>query len=244
MVCVSYIFISDLHLDEQRPDITQAFVHFINNKAASAERFFILGDLFEVWLGDDHASDFNKLIKDTLAGLTMPCYIMHGNRDFLISVDFCRETGFELLPDPTNTILFDKPCLLMHGDSLCTGDQQYMEVRRLLRNPDTQRDLLSQSLEERAAFANRARSKSRQHTRETAMDIMDVTPDEVTRVMQEHDVKLLIHGHTHRPCIHDVNSEEYKGTRIVLGDWDKKGWYLELDQTSYSLNSFDIGTPL
>ena len=235
---MSYIFISDLHLDETRPDITQAFLHFIENTAVDAEKLYILGDFFEVWLGDDHDNPFNQRIMTALASLSMPKFIMHGNRDFLIGQNFCEQTGFELLPDPTRLTLFNTPVLLMHGDSLCTRDEDYMEVRAMLRNPAFQAELLGKSLEERAAIASDARSQSKQHTRESAMDIMDVTPSEVVRVMQTQNVPLLIHGHTHRPQIHDV--PEVKGQRVVLGDWDANGWYLDMDQNGFSLESFPI----
>ena len=235
---MSHIFISDLHLDESRPDITQAFLHFLETTAVDAERLYILGDFFEVWLGDDDNSPFNQSIISALASLPMPRFIMHGNRDFLIGQTFCEQTGFELLTDPTRLTLFDSPVLLMHGDSLCTRDEEYIKVRAMARNPDFQAQLLSKSLEERAAIAASARTQSKDHTRETAMDIMDVTPSEVVKVMQEQEVPLLIHGHTHRPQVHEV--PEAPGQRVVLGDWDSKGWYLEMDKSGFSLESFPI----
>jgi len=239
---VSHIFISDLHLEEGRPDITDAFLHFLETTAAQAEHFYILGDLFEVWLGDDHISPFNATIINALTGLTMPRYIMHGNRDFLIGAHFCEQTGFTLLDDPSPMQIYDQTVLLMHGDSLCTQDQEYMRVRTIARDADFQRQLLVKSIEERLVFARNARGQSKQHTRETAMDIMDVTPTEVVREMQSHDVRLLIHGHTHRPNVHDVMSEAstLTGRRIVLGDWDRQGWYLEINESDFALKSFDI----
>jgi UDP-2,3-diacylglucosamine hydrolase len=239
---VSHIFISDLHLEEGRPEITDAFLHFLQNTAAQSEQFYILGDFFEVWLGDDHVSPFNDTIINALAALTMPRFIMHGNRDFLIGSRFCEQTGFTLLADPSSLQIYDQPVLLMHGDSLCTGDQEYMKVRRTARDPSFQRQLLAKSIEERAAFASHARGKSKQHTRETAMDIMDVTPSEVTRHMQNHDVSLFIHGHTHRPAIHEVSDEAgaLLGQRVVLGDWDKQGWYFEISENEFELRAFDI----
>ncbi|MDA0788872.1 MAG: UDP-2,3-diacylglucosamine diphosphatase [Proteobacteria bacterium] len=238
------IFISDLHLDDARPDVTDAFLAFLTDGMEGVEQLFILGDLFEVWLGDDDDSPFNRRIIHALAELTIPRYFLHGNRDFLIGHDFCIATGLELLSDPTTIDLYGRRVLLMHGDSLCTRDTAYMAARKMLRNPDTTRDLLSRSLEERAAIARGARDESRAHTRETAMDIMDVTPQDVVSTMNDHDVTTMIHGHTHRPNVHDVNLGKRQGTRIVLGDWDQKGWYLRFDQQGYSLESFDIGTPL
>ena len=161
---MSYIFISDLHLDDSRPDVTEAFFSFIKNVANRAEGFYILGDLFEVWLGDDNNSVFNQNIISALKALSVPRFIMHGNRDFLIGKTFCQQTGFTLLPDPTRVLLFDRPVLLMHGDSLCTRDVEYIKVRNILRNPAFQNDLLSKSLQERMVIASGARNQSKEHT--------------------------------------------------------------------------------
>ena len=235
---MSYIFISDLHLDESRPDVTEAFFSFIKNVANRAEGFYILGDLFEVWLGDDNNSVLNQNIISALKALSVPRFIMHGNRDFLIGKTFCQQTGFTLLPDPTRVLLFDRPVLLMHGDSLCTRDVEYMKVRNMLRNPAFQNDLLSKSLQERMVIASGARNQSKEHTRQTKMDIMDVTHEEVISEMQQHEVQLLIHGHTHRPDTHYV--PEVLGQRAVLGDWDTQGWFIELTEAGFNLESFPI----
>ena len=235
---MSYIFISDLHLDESRPDVTEAFFSFIKNVANRAEGFYILGDLFEVWLGDDNNSVLNQNIISALKALSVPRFIMHGNRDFLIGKTFCQQTGFTLLPDPTRVLLFDRPVLLMHGDSLCTRDVEYMKVRNMLRNPAFQNDLLSKSLQERMVIASGARNQSKEHTRQTKIDIMDVTHEEVISEMQQHEVQLLIHGHTHRPDTHYV--PEVLGQRAVLGDWDTQGWFIELTEAGFNLESFPI----
>ena len=235
---MSYIFISDLHLDESRPDVTDAFFEFIKNVASKAERFYILGDLFEYWLGDDDNSSLNENIISVLKKLSMPRFIMHGNRDFLIGKAFCEQTGFTLLPDPTRVVLFSKPVLLMHGDSLCTRDEEYIKVRKILRNPVFQKDLLSKSLQERNLIASTARIQSKEHTTQTKMEIMDVTQEEVISEMRQHEVQLLIHGHTHRPDTHDV--PEVRGKRAVLGDWDAFGWFLELTRDGFNLESFPI----
>ncbi len=235
---MSYIFISDLHLDESRPDVTEAFFSFIKNVANRAEGFYILGDLFEVWLGDDNNSVLNQNIISALKALSVPRFIMHGNRDFLIGKTFCQQTGFTLLPDPTRVLLFDRPVLLMHGDSLCTRDVEYIKVRNILRNPAFQNDLLSKSLQERMVIASGARNQSKEHTRQTKMDIMDVTHEEVISEMQQHEVQLLIHGHTHRPDTHYV--PEVLGQRAVLGDWDTQGWFIELTEAGFNLESFSI----
>ncbi|RPG51178.1 MAG: UDP-2,3-diacylglucosamine diphosphatase [Gammaproteobacteria bacterium TMED1] len=232
------MFISDLHLDESRPDVTEAFFSFIKNVANRAEGFYILGDLFEVWLGDDNNSVLNQNIISALKALSVPRFIMHGNRDFLIGKTFCQQTGFTLLPDPTRVLLFDRPVLLMHGDSLCTRDVEYIKVRNILRNPAFQNDLLSKSLQERMVIASGARNQSKEHTRQTKIDIMDVTHEEVISEMQQHEVQLLIHGHTHRPDTHYV--PEVLGQRAVLGDWDTQGWFIELTEAGFNLESFSI----
>ncbi len=237
---MSYLFISDLHLDENRPDITRGFIKLLANLPVGIERLYILGDFFEVWLGDDHETPFNAEIIKTLAEISLPKYIMHGNRDFLLGQEFCNATGCKLLPDPSIIDIGGEPVLLMHGDSLCTRDEAYMKLRAMLRSTPVQLDLLSKSLEERALIASNARTQSKQHTRETAEDIMDVTLEEVVRVMTEQGVGLLIHGHTHRPATHDLVVAGQPAQRIVLGDWDKHGWYLELDETQRSLVSFPI----
>jgi UDP-2,3-diacylglucosamine hydrolase len=237
---MSLLFISDLHLDEDRPDITAGFKNFLVKYAPEAEKLYILGDFFEVWLGDDHETLFNSEIIQLLSDLSMPKFIMHGNRDFLLGEAFCQQTGCELLADPTVIEFAGKSILLMHGDSLCTQDTEYMAVRQMLRNPDVQKDLLSKSLQERAAIARGARDQSKEHTRETAADIMDVTMSEVERVMQENEVRLMIHGHTHRPAIHELQVSGEPAKRIVLGDWGEFGWCLSLDGEEQALIKFEL----
>lgn len=237
---MSYLFISDLHLDENRSDITASLKSFLKKQVPAAEKLFILGDLFEVWLGDDHESPFNSEVIQALSEVEIPKFIMHGNRDFLLGQAFCDSTGFELLPDPSIIEFAGEPILLMHGDSLCTRDEEYIKVRQHLRQTDVQKELLDKSLEERAAIARDARKESKNHTRETAADIMDVTQEEVEKVMTENGVRLLIHGHTHRPAVHRLELADNPAQRIVLGDWDKLGWYLRLDGKKRDLVSFEI----
>lgn len=240
---MSYLFISDLHLDESRSDITEGLKWFLEAHVPSAEKLFILGDLFEVWLGDDHETPFNSEVIQVLSEVEIPKYIMHGNRDFLLGRVFCEMTGFKLLPDPSIIEFAGEPILLMHGDSLCTRDEEYMKVRQHLRQADVQKELLNKTLEERAAIARDARKQSKDHTRETAADIMDVTPEEVEKVMAESGVRLLIHGHTHRPSVHNLAPRNNPSQRIVLGDWDKLGWYLKLEGEKRDLVSFEIACP-
>ena len=237
---MSHLFISDLHLGEDRRDITDSFLNFLEEEVPGAEKLYILGDFFEIWLGDDHDTPFNQEIIAALKAITIPKFIMHGNRDFLLGEEFCRQTGFELLPDPSVIDIDGKPVLLMHGDSLCTLDLEYMAVRKMLRNPNVQKDLLSKSIEERAAIAKGARTESKANNREKASDIMDVTPEEVEKAMIKHGVQLFVHGHTHRPAIHDLDLSGKFAQRIVLGDWDELGWYLKLEGNNQDLTSFPI----
>ena len=237
---MSHLFISDLHLEEGRPDLLEGFRHFLETRCMKAESLYILGDFFEVWLGDDHDTAFNREVIGLLADLPIPKYLMHGNRDFLLGDQFCAATGMTLLADTSVVTLYGKPVLLMHGDSLCTRDEEYMQVRVMLRDPAFQADFLSKSLAEREAFARGAREQSQGHTQRAAMDIMDVTPAEVVKTMAGHGVDLMIHGHTHRPAIHDLEVGGAPARRIVLGDWDARGWCLEYEPEGYELAPFDL----
>ena len=225
------LLISDLHLEEERPDITRAFLHFLDTRARQAEALYILGDFFEVWIGDDAMTPFQRSIAQALRRLAdsgTRIYLMHGNRDFLLGKAFCREAGCTLLGDPHTVELAGEKVLLMHGDSLCTLDIGYQKMRRLLRNPLSLFILRNLPLDTRHRLARKLRSESRSQTRMKASDIVDVTPDEVQRVMARYGVKTLIHGHTHRPDVHALQVDGQPAKRIVLGDWDKQGWALQL----------------
>jgi UDP-2,3-diacylglucosamine hydrolase len=227
------LLISDLHLEEQRPDITRAFLHFLQTRARKAEALYILGDFFEVWVGDDGMSPFQHDIARALRELSdagTRIFLMHGNRDFLIGRAFCREAGCTLLKDPSIVHFNGEPVLLMHGDSLCTLDVGYMKLRRLLRNPLSLFILRNLPLTTRRKLARKLRSESRAQTRMKAREIIDVTPDEVPRIMAEHGVRTLIHGHTHRPAEHALEVSGQSARRIVLGDWDSQGWALQIDE--------------
>jgi len=232
------IFISDLHLDEPRQNLTIAFFSFLAAYCQDVDELYILGDFFEVWLGDDHESDFNQGIIDALAALEASVFLMHGNRDFLLGERFCEAAGVRLLPDPSTIKTPAGPALLMHGDSLCTRDGEYMEARKTLRSEAFRRDFLGRSIADREAYARQLRGESQGHTRETAADIMDVTPDEVVRNMQQADVSLLIHGHTHRPAVHDVNLGDTTGHRYVLGDWHDSMEYLVIEDSRPALKIY------
>ena len=217
------LFISDLHLDPSRPEIIAIFRRFIADEAVNADALYILGDLFEAWIGDDADDETGKQFVAAMRPLRearKPCFYMHGNRDFLLGERFAREAGMTLLPDPSIINLYGTPTLLMHGDSLCTDDAAYQAFRQQSRAPAWQRAFLARSIAEREAFARQAREESRRYTRDNAnAAIMDVNEGAVADAMRAAGVKRLIHGHTHRPATHSFDLNNTPATRIVLGDW-------------------------
>lgn len=226
------LFISDLHLDPARPQITDLFMEFLRQEAPHAEALYILGDFFEAWIGDDDPDPHHARIMAGVRQLTdqgVPVYFMHGNRDFLIGEAFARKTGCTLLQDPHLTNLYGTPTLLMHGDTLCTDDLEYQKFRSMVRSPAWQRAFLAKPLEARRAFAAQARAESRSQTQAKPEDIMDVNQNTVERVMAEHNVSRLIHGHTHRPAVHRFRSHGGEKARIVLGDWYTQSSLLRAD---------------
>jgi UDP-2,3-diacylglucosamine hydrolase len=217
------LFISDLHLDPSRPEIITLFERFIAEEAVNADALYILGDLFEAWIGDDAEDETGQRFIDAMRPLRearRPCFYMHGNRDFLLGERFAKEAGMTLLPDPSVINLYGAPTLLMHGDTLCTDDLAYQKFRKLSRSPQWQRQFLSQSVEQRRAFANQARQESQRHTGNTANAmIMDVNQYAVEAAMKSAGVLRLIHGHTHRPATHQSSCHGRHIERVVLGDW-------------------------
>lgn len=229
-------FISDLHLEARRTDISRAFLLWLEKEAPKADVLYILGDLFEVWVGDDFSDEFTETIISglkTLSDSGTKIYIMHGNRDFLLGSHFARTTGSQLLPDPTVITVDKQDILLMHGDSLCTLDKEYMAFRQQARNPQWISNLLNKPLNERLEVARQLRDASQSSSQHKSMEIMDVTPDEVVKVMQEHKVLHLIHGHTHRPAVHKLKINQHDTIRRVLGDWDKQGWVLSYNDGQF-----------
>ncbi len=237
------LLISDLHLEVERPDITRAFLHFLATRACQAKALYILGDFFEVWIGDDAMTPFQQSIADALRALSergTRIYLMHGNRDFMLGKGFCRAAGCTLLGDPSVVELGGERVLLMHGDSLCTRDEGYMRLRRLLRNPLSLFILRNLPLSTRRKLARKLRNGSRTQTRMKASDIIDVTPELIPRVLAEHGVRTLIHGHTHRPATHELEVDGRPARRIVLGDWDQQGWALQVDESGFQQAPFDL----
>jgi UDP-2,3-diacylglucosamine hydrolase len=237
------LLISDLHLQEERPDITRAFLDLIAGRTRDARALYILGDFFEVWIGDDAMSPFQRSICQALRELSdsgTQIFLMHGNRDFMIGRAFCKAAGCTLLPDPSVVELNGEPVLLMHGDSLCTRDEGYIRMRRYLRHPLTLFVLRNLPKSTRHKLARKLRNESRSQTRMKANDIVDVTPEEVPKVMEQFGVRTLIHGHTHRPAIHKLQIGDQAARRIVLGDWDKQGWAVQVDEQGFQLAAFDF----
>ncbi len=234
-------FISDLHLDEQRPEISQALGTFLDTHAKNMDELYILGDFFEVWVGDDYQSPFISNIKAMLKQASSQgtkLFFMHGNRDFLMGTNFAKEVGWTLLSEPASIKWQDKTVLLMHGDSLCTADIDYMAFRKQVRSTLWQSDFLSKPLAERLAIAQQLRQQSKEAYTNKPDAITDVTPAAVEQLFHQHTCEILIHGHTHRPKIHTMDTGEQK--RIVLGDWDKFGWFLKMDDEHYQLSKFEI----
>ncbi len=228
------LFISDLHLDQGRPEVTEQFVAFLQTRADEARVLYILGDLFEVWLGDDDPAEEFSAVFSALQALsqTRPCYFMHGNRDFLIGSQLAQKLGFEILDDPT-VIEFDGQQVgLMHGDLLCTDDVDYQNFRQMVRNPDWQQQLLAKSLTERKAIAAQLRQESGAAMSGKSYQIMDVNQKTVQQTFDELGIDILIHGHTHRPAIHELGD---KRQRIVLGDWNPGPSYLSLRDGHFNL---------
>ena len=237
------LFTSDLHLNERQPTVTEGFFRFLRDRAQGVEALYILGDFFDAWIGDDDKSELSTAVAQALSALAESgtrIYLMHGNRDFLIGDEFARACGAELLPDPSVINLYGRPALLMHGDSLCTRDAEYMAFRRRVRSPQWQAEVLSLPLDKRRELAAHMRSQSKSMNSNKAQDIMDVTPREVEKAMRKEGTDLLIHGHTHRPARHPLDLNGQPGERIVLGDWHERGWCLVAQPGVLQLESWEL----
>jgi UDP-2,3-diacylglucosamine hydrolase len=232
---LSTLFISDLHLCSGRPQSNNIFFDFLEREARSARALYILGDLFEYWVGDDDLEDpFNATVVAALArlvGAGVPTFLMHGNRDFVIGDAFARASGVVLLPDPSLLELHGRPTLLMHGDTLCTLDVEYQAFRREARSRVWIERLLQQPLAERKAAVEALRLRSEQEKRSKPAEIMDVAPAEVEATLRRHGYPLLIHGHTHRPARHVHMIDGHACERWVLADWYQGGSYLACDES-------------
>ena len=229
---MSTLFLSDLHLEDSQPRTTGWLLAFLAGPARDAEAVYILGDLFEYWIGDDALSATAGEVAtaiSTVSSSGVPCYFMHGNRDFLLGQDFAGRAGFTLLPESLVVDLHGTPTLLLHGDTLCTDDVKYQAFRRQSRDPQWQAAVLARSIEERIQMAREARDASMQHGQSVSMEIMDVNEAAVLEAFRSSGTKRMIHGHTHRPAHHHLVSPEGENLeRIVLADWYAKGSYLEV----------------
>ena len=233
---MSILFVSDIHLSPQRPTIVRAFLDFLGGRAQEAEALYILGDLFEAWVGDDDPSELASTVKRALAALTscgVSVFIQKGNRDFTLGQRFATETGATLLADEHLVSDYGTRTLLMHGDSLCTDDEDYQRFRKKSRHPLYLWCLVHLPLKLRQNIAANWRKKSADANSNKASQIMDVNAQAVAAVMAKHNARTLVHGHTHRPDVHQLGDNQ----RIVLGDWDKYGWGLTLDNRGFNQES-------
>lgn len=242
------LFISDLHLCGTRPAITELFLDFLRKRARTADALYILGDLFEFWIGDEavEQGEFRAIVRglrELTAGGT-PVYVMHGNRDFLMADGFEKTTGCHLLADPTRIDLHSTPTLLMHGDSLCVDDIEYMAFRTKVRNPAWQREFLGKSVAARDKIVRDFREISNNSTASKKPEIMDVNQMAVEKIMREHGVQRLIHGHTHRPKEHVFTLDGQPARRMVLGDWYEQGSVLSVDARGWVLESLPLESPV
>lgn len=240
------LFIADLHLSEARPDLTNAFIHFLATKAKQADELYILGDLFEFWIGDDEQSPLQQQITlalKTLSEQGCRLFYSHGNRDFMIGKRFARECGMTLLPPIYSCEIAGEKTLLLHGDQLCTDDEAYQRFRRITSWPWLQWVFLHLPLSRRVKIAQQIRQGSHKGKQQKSRSIMDVTPSSVNDCFEQHQATLMIHGHTHRPMIHELSlNNGQKVRRIVLGDWNTNLWYLQIDDRDINLISQPIST--
>lgn len=225
------LFISDLHLDPSRPAVTQLFIQFLQQSARQAQALYILGDLFEAWVGDDTPCAGDSVIHGlrALSATGVPVYVMRGNRDFLLSEGFSHATGALLLEDISRIELDGVPVLLLHGDTLCTDDIEYQRFRTMVHDPQWQADFLAKPRAERLAHAVRARQASAQRNRSIDDTLLDVSPQSVHQLLREQGVRHMIHGHTHRPGVHRFELDGAPAQRIVLGDWYEQGSLLHCE---------------
>jgi UDP-2,3-diacylglucosamine hydrolase len=241
---VTTLFISDLHLEANRPEIGDQFLAFLDQEAARAEALYILGDLFDSWIGDDdpdpHYAEIKAALKSVVDG-GVPVFFMHGNRDFLIGRRFAEETGVELLKDPCKTNFYGEEVLLSHGDAFCIDDAKYQEVRTITRNPAWQAMMLKKPLAERQAIARQARADSLAHGASIELEISDVNQSAIESVLRSHEVRTLLHGHTHRPAVHTFLLDGAPATRIVLGDWYEQGSVVRWDADGFDLGALARG---
>lgn len=238
---MSTLFIADLHLSVQEPAITAGFLHFIQREAIHADALYILGDLFESWIGDDDPEPLYRQIAAALKSLQqqgVPCYFIHGNRDFLLGKRFAIESGMILLPEEKVVELYGRDIVILHGDTLCTDDADYQHFRRRVHNPLIQKLFLWLPLRFRLRIAVYMRNQSQQNNSGKSQLIMDVNPQAVVDAFQRNNVSWMIHGHTHRPAVHTVELPATTAHRVVLGAWHVEGSMVKVTKESVELIKF------
>ncbi|EIC82963.1 UDP-2,3-diacylglucosamine diphosphatase [Serratia sp. M24T3] len=237
------LLIADIHLCEQEPAITAGFLRFLREDAPKADAVYILGDLFEAWIGDDDPQPLHAKISSALNALHqqgVPCFFIHGNRDFLLGRRFARESLMTLLPESKVLELYGRKVLILHGDTLCTDDVGYQKFRKKVHNPLIQKIFLLLPLKWRLAIAAKMRAGSKASNSHKDLNIMDVNQKAVVQEMQNHGVEWLIHGHTHRPAIHEVPLGETLGYRAVLGAWHEEGSMVKVTSDGVELITFPL----
>ncbi|MBN1084977.1 UDP-2,3-diacylglucosamine diphosphatase [Erwinia aphidicola] len=232
------LFIADLHLCTEEPAITAGFLHFLRREAQHADALYILGDLFEAWIGDDDPNPLHAEVATALRQLNIPCYFIHGNRDFLVGKRLARAAGMTLLPQEQVLELYGRRVLIMHGDTLCTDDEGYQRYRQKVQQRWLQRVFLALPLFVRQRIARKMRNGSKQANRNKDLAIMDVNPQAVVDAMSRHQVPCLIHGHTHRPAVHALNINGLPAERLVLGAWHEEGSMIKVGPDEIALISF------
>ena len=234
-------FIADLHLQTEEPAITAGFLRFLQGEARQADAMYILGDLFEAWIGDDDPNPLHQQIASAIKAVVdagVPCYFIHGNRDFLVGQRFARQSGMLLLAEEERLDLYGREVLIMHGDTLCTDDPGYLAFRAKVHTPWIQRLFLALPLLIRRRIAARMRADSKAANSSKSMDIMDVNPQAVVDVMERHHVQWLIHGHTHRPAVHELQANGQPAWRVVLGAWHSEGSMVKVTPDDVELIHF------
>lgn len=235
------LFIADLHLCTEEPAITAGFLRFLAGDARKADALYILGDLFEAWIGDDDPNPLHREIAAAIKALTdsgVPCFFIHGNRDFLLGKRFARESGMTLLPQEKVLNLYGRNVLIMHGDTLCTDDVGYLAFRAKVHQPWLQKLFLSLPLFIRQRIAAKMRANSKAANSSKSLEIMDVNPQAVITEMEKHQVQWLIHGHTHRPAVHELTANAQPAFRVVLGAWHTEGSMIKVTPDDVELIAF------
>ena len=235
------LFIADLHLHTEEPAITAGFLHFLDGVAREADALYILGDLFEAWIGDDDPNPLHQRVADAIRALVdsgVPCYFIHGNRDFLLGKRFARESGMQLLPQEKVLNLYGRKVLIMHGDTLCTDDAGYQAFRAKVHQPWLQTLFLALPLFIRHRVAAKMRAGSRAANSSKSLAIMDVNQQAVIEAMEKHRVQWLIHGHTHRPAVHQLTANDAPAFRAVLGAWHSEGSMIRVSESDVELVQF------